>query len=124
VKQLDAYFRGVPDPFDLPITFIEATEFEKMVWLALRSIPGGEVRSYQWLAARVGNPRAARAVGQALGRNPLPIVLPCHRVLRADGGLGGFSSGVEVKRRLLELEGFTEVNPPSSSHGSSRRRMA
>ena len=77
---------------------------------AARSIPYGQVRSYGWLAAAAGNPRAARAAGQAMARNPLPIVVPCHRVVAADGSLGGFGGGLEMKRALLELEGVRLPN--------------
>jgi methylated-DNA-[protein]-cysteine S-methyltransferase len=72
---------------------------------AARKIPYGQVRTYGWLAKAAGNPKAARAAGQAMARNPLPIIIPCHRVIAASGGLGGFGGGLEMKRRLLELEG-------------------
>ena len=75
-----------------------------MIWQATRSIPHGETRSYAWVAARAGNPLGARAAGQALGKNPLPVVVPCHRVVAADGGLGGFTGGLYLKRKLLALE--------------------
>jgi len=74
------------------------------VWQATRLIPYGETRSYLWVAVQIGKPGAARAVGQALGRNPLPVIIPCHRVIASDGGLGGFTGGLVMKRRLLELE--------------------
>jgi len=89
-----------PDRLDLS----GATPFQRMVWEATRLIPYGETRSYAWVAGQVNKPGAARAVGQALGRNPLPIIIPCHRVIRGDGSLGGFSNGLEVKERLLHLE--------------------
>ena len=80
-------------------------EFEREVLRAALAIPWGEVRSYAWLAREVGQPGAARAVGQALGRNPVPVLIPCHRAVRSDGGLGGYAFGLELKQRLLELEG-------------------
>ena len=80
-------------------------EFERGVLAAALAIPWGEVRSYAWLAREVGQPGAARAVGQALGRNPVPVLIPCHRAVRSDGGLGGYAFGLELKQRLLALEG-------------------
>ena len=83
------------------------TDFLVRVWKMTQAIPWGEVRSYQWLSAQIKNPRASRAVGTALGRNPFPIIVPCHRVVRSDGSLGGFSGpdGILLKQKLLELEG-------------------
>jgi len=83
----------------------QGTPFQRRVWAEAMKIPRGEVRSYGWLAARIGTPGGARAVGQAMGSNPLPVIVPCHRVVAADGGLGGFSSGLENKKFLLSLEG-------------------
>ena len=80
------------------------TPFQKKVWEAVKTIPYGETRSYKWVAENIGNPRAARAVGQALKRNPLPGIIPCHRVIRSDGSLGGFSRGLKKKRDLLRAE--------------------
>lgn len=102
-RQLDEYFRGVRTRFDLPLSY-EGTVFQRKVWDALRKIPYGETRSYAEIAAAVGSSKAVRAVGQANGRNPLMILVPCHRVVQKDGGIGGFSCGVEVKRYLLDLE--------------------
>ncbi len=82
------------------------TEFQRKVYEATSRIPRGEVRSYKWIAERIGNPKAYRAVGNALNRNPLPIVVPCHRVIKSDGGLGGFAGGVRLKRKLLRAEGI------------------
>ena len=82
------------------------TSFQKNVWKTLQKIPYGEVRSYQWVAKAIGNPKAVRAVGQACGANPLPLFIPCHRVVNASGKLGGFSSGLGWKRKLLQLEGL------------------
>ncbi len=103
-KLLD-YFGGGRPAFDCALDYGEATAFQRSVWEATRTIPYGETRSYSWVARAIGKPAAARAVGQALGRNPLAIVVPCHRVLGNDGGLCGFGGGLEIKKRLLELEG-------------------
>ncbi len=101
--ELKEYFEGRRREFSVELDIV-GSKFDVMVWSALRSIPYGEVRSYKWLAEQISHPNAYRAVGRALSRNPLPIFLPCHRVVRADGGLGGYSSGVDVKRFLLRLE--------------------
>ena len=103
-RQLDEYFEGQRQVFHLPLR-PEGTEFQKKVWQVLCRIPYGQVISYRELAARVGSPRAFQAVGQANGHNPLPILIPCHRVIAADGTLGGYSGGLERKRFLLHLEG-------------------
>jgi methylated-DNA-[protein]-cysteine S-methyltransferase len=102
-RQLEAYFAGELRDFDLPLA-PEGSEFQLRVWEQLRAIPYGETISYGELARRVGDPAAARAVGLANGRNPLPVIVPCHRVIGADGSLTGFGGGLERKRRLLELE--------------------
>lgn len=102
-RELEEYFEGRRREFTVRLDIV-GSEFDVMVWSALRGIPYGEVRSYRWLAEQIGYPNAYRAVGRALSRNPLPIFLPCHRVVRADGGLGGYSAGVDVKRFLLRLE--------------------
>jgi len=101
--QLRAYFAGALTRFDLPLRF-SGTPFQNAVWQALREIPYGETISYRTLAERIGRPTACRAVGAANGANPLPIVIPCHRVIGADGSLTGFGGGIETKRALLELE--------------------
>lgn len=103
-RELDAYFRGELRSFTQEIRFTGGTAFQHAVWAALREVPFGEVRSYRWLAGHVGRPRASRAVGQALRRNPLPLVLPCHRVISSGGSLGGFSCGIERKQWLLAHE--------------------
>jgi methylated-DNA-[protein]-cysteine S-methyltransferase len=87
------------------IDFSSGTAFQQAVWRALLEIPRGETRSYAWVARWVGRPGAARAVGQAVGVNPLPLLVPCHRVVASDGGLGGFGGGLEMKRTLLRWEG-------------------
>ncbi|RME94929.1 MAG: methylated-DNA--[protein]-cysteine S-methyltransferase [Verrucomicrobia bacterium] len=97
-----------------------ATPFQRAVWEALRRIPPGRTCTYGGLAARIGRPRAARAVGQACGANPWPVLVPCHRVLAADGRLGGFSAGLEWKRRLLEAEGAWPT--PGRRGGRAARR--
>ena len=102
-RQLDAYFAGALTRFDLPVRFA-GTAFQKRVWTALCDIAFGETTSYGALAARIGRPSASRAVGAANGANPLPIVVPCHRVIGADGSLTGFGGGVEIKRFLLAHE--------------------
>ncbi|MGH9103084.1 MAG: methylated-DNA--[protein]-cysteine S-methyltransferase [Acidimicrobiales bacterium] len=103
VTQLKEYFAGQRDRFDLPLR-LAGTAFQRQVWWALGDIPYGETITYAQLARMVGRPRAFRAVGQANGANPVPIVLPCHRVVASGGGLGGYGGGVPMKRRLLDLE--------------------
>ena len=83
---------------------IKGTAFQKSVWKAIATIPRGETRSYAWLAKKIGRPRAVRAVANACGANPLPVIIPCHRVIASDGSLGGFSGGLDLKKRLLALE--------------------
>ena len=102
-KQLDEYFAGKRREFDLPLLF-EGTDFQKSVWAALQTIPYGETRSYGEIAAQVGNPKAARAVGMANNRNPIAIICPCHRVIGADGSLVGFGGGLAMKEYLLGIE--------------------
>lgn len=102
--QLDEYFAGRRRAFDLPLA-PQGTPFQREVWFALADIPYGQTRTYAQLATRLGRPTASRAVGAANGRNPLGILLPCHRVVGANGALTGFSGGLEAKRFLLELEG-------------------
>jgi methylated-DNA-[protein]-cysteine S-methyltransferase len=99
------YFSGQSHKFPWALDLECATPFQRQVWEATRSIPYGETRSYSWVANCIGKPAAVRAVGQALGKNPLPIVVPCHRVIAADGDLRGFGGGLEMKRTLLRLEG-------------------
>jgi len=103
-SQLDAYFSGTARSFDLPIA-LEGTLFQREVWDALRAIPYGSTISYAGLAARIGRPNAVRAVGAACGANPIPIVIPCHRVIGADGRLTGFGGGLAAKTWLLAHEG-------------------
>ncbi len=103
IEQLNAYFAGELRDFELPVT-LRGTEFQRRVWGALREIPYGETISYGELARWVGNPKASRAVGLANGRNPVAIVVPCHRVIGADGSLTGYGGGLERKVWLLEHE--------------------
>ncbi|MCB5231158.1 MAG: methylated-DNA--[protein]-cysteine S-methyltransferase, partial [Candidatus Cloacimonas sp.] len=107
VEQLDAYFTGENKVFSLPLSFEGYTSFQKSVWEQLAKIPFGEVASYGELAKRVNNPKGARAVGNACGKNPFSIVIPCHRAIGSSGQLGGFSSGLDNKRWLLKYEGIT-----------------
>jgi methylated-DNA-[protein]-cysteine S-methyltransferase len=102
-KQLKEYFAGKRADFDLPLA-PEGTEFQRTVWRSLQDIPYGETISYGELAKRVGNPKASRAVGAANGQNPIPIVIPCHRVIGANGKLTGFGGGLPTKEKLLALE--------------------
>ena len=101
--QLDEYFRGKRQKFELPLS-MSGTDFQKKVWGKLLDIPFGETISYQELAERIGDKKKARAVGSANGKNPIPIIVPCHRVIAKNGSLGGFGGGVPIKRYLLELE--------------------
>jgi methylated-DNA-[protein]-cysteine S-methyltransferase len=103
IAQLNAYFAGELRRFDLPLA-PEGTPFQREVWSALMAIPYGETVSYGELARRLGRPAASRAVGAANGKNPIPIVIPCHRVVGAEGSLTGFGGGIAIKRRLLDLE--------------------
>ena len=103
IRQLCEYFAVKRTDFDLPLA-PEGTTFQRAVWRQLQEIPYGETISYGELARRVGNPKASRAVGSANGANPLPIVIPCHRVIAGDGTLGGFGGGLPTKQTLLALE--------------------
>ncbi len=104
IDQLTEYFSGERHAFDLPLN-AGGTGFQQTVWSALVDIPYGELRSYRDIANAIGKPKAARAVGAANGRNPLPIVVPCHRVIGSDGSLTGFAGGLPMKTQLLTLEG-------------------
>lgn len=102
-RQLEEYFAGKRKRFDLPLS-LWGTEFQRQVWAALRDIPYGETRSYGQIAQAVGRPKAVRAVGMANHRNPISIIVPCHRVVGADGSLIGYGGGLENKKFLLALE--------------------
>lgn len=108
-KELAEYFQNRRKEFSLRTEFPEGTVFEKKVWNLLKEIPYGETRSYKWLAEQLAMPKASRAVGNALGKNPLPIIFPCHRIIESGGGLGGYTPGTDIKRRLLELEYYTTI---------------
>ena len=103
-RQLTEYLKGERETFDLPLN-PKGTDFQKRVWKALCDIPYGETRSYKQIAEAIGNPKAVRAVGMANNRNPLLIVVPCHRVIGADGKLVGYAAGLDKKAFLLRLEG-------------------
>jgi methylated-DNA-[protein]-cysteine S-methyltransferase len=105
IRDLDGYFSGRPKGFSVPLDPSTGTAFHRKVWKELTRIPYGETRSYGEIAAAVGVPRGARAVGLANKRNCIPILIPCHRVIKSDGGLGGYDSGLEIKQALLQLEG-------------------
>lgn len=105
VAQLREYFAGQRTTFDLPLDLQGGTPFQQSVWQALLAIPRGGTTSYGLLSQRIGKPAAVRAVGAAVGRNPLSVVVPCHRVLGADGSLTGYAGGLERKAALLQLEG-------------------
>ena len=109
------YFAGHKASFPDKLDLSASTAFQREVWKIARLIPYGETRSYGWIARQMKKPGAARAVGQALGKNPLPIIVPCHRVLANDGKLGGFSGGIEMKRHLLHLEGSAGIMLKNSS---------
>ena len=108
VRQLDDYFRQERREFDLPLA-PQGTAFQQTVWTALQAIPYGATISYRELAERIGRPAAVRAVGRANATNPIPIIIPCHRVIGSDGTLTGYGGGIEMKERLLKLEGAPQL---------------
>jgi len=112
-RQLGEYFAGKRESFSVPLD-MQGTRFQKDVWEALLAIPFGETRSYAQLAAQIGNPAATRAVGAANGRNPISIIVPCHRVIGSSGKLTGFAGGLETKAHLLKLE---------SGHNTQKKRQ-
>jgi len=105
VHQLRAYFAGERRSFDVRLDLRHTTPFQRRVLLAAARVPAGQVVSYGEIARRIGQPQGSRAVGQALGQNPVPIVIPCHRVIAAGGRIGGYTGGLGIKRKLLRLEG-------------------
>ncbi|MEI6185923.1 MAG: methylated-DNA--[protein]-cysteine S-methyltransferase [Dehalococcoidia bacterium] len=108
-RQITDYFNGTKASFDCTLDLSGSTPFQRKVWKATMEIPYGEARSYKWVAEKIGMPSACRAVGHALAANPLPLIIPCHRVIRSDGGPGGFGGGstnVKTKLMLLSLEGY------------------
>ena len=104
VEQFQKYFKGKLESFQFPLDLRLGTPFQQKVWKGLLTIPYGSTRSYKWLAKSIKHPDSARAVGNANGQNPLPIIIPCHRVVRENGDLGGYTGGIQTKRYLLELE--------------------
>ncbi len=104
IRLLLDYLEGKRVVFEYPLDMRSATQFEKKVWKVTQSIPYGEIRSYKFIAEEIGNPKAFRAIGQVLKRNPLPIIIPCHRVIQNNGELGGFLGGIEFKKFLLKIE--------------------
>ena len=107
-KQLEQYFAGKRTTFDIPLD-LEGTEFQQQAWRALCRIPYGKTISYGQQATNIKKPKAFRAVGSANGKNPIPIIVPCHRVVAGDGSLGGYSLGLKMKKQLLALEGVSEA---------------
>ncbi len=107
-RQLNAYFTGELHHFDLPLA-PKGTPFQQTVWQTLQTIPYGTTSTYGELASKIGNPKASRAVGAANGRNPIPIIIPCHRVIGANGKLTGFRGGLQFKEALLSLEGYGRI---------------
>ena len=118
VRQLREYFAGKRRRFDVPL-HLEGTAFQERAWAVMRKIPYGATISYAQQAKQIGKPRATRAVGTANGANPIPIIVPCHRVVASDGSLGGYALGLTMKRRLLALEGVNER--PKTRRDDSRR---
>ncbi|HHT9111123.1 MAG TPA: methylated-DNA--[protein]-cysteine S-methyltransferase [Candidatus Brocadiaceae bacterium] len=104
ISLLKEYFDGKQVNFDFPLDLSGGTPFQVKVWEKLREIPYGECRTYKWVAERIGSPLAVRAVGMANNKNPLPPVVPCHRVIGSDGSLTGYASGVHIKKWLIEME--------------------
>jgi methylated-DNA-[protein]-cysteine S-methyltransferase len=105
IEKLQRYFNGEPIDFDEPLDPSIGTEFQRRVWSITRAIPRGWTRTYGEIAREAGSPRAARAVGQSMARNPWPVIVPCHRVVGSDGSLTGFGGGLKMKRGMLEMEG-------------------
>lgn len=104
INELSSYFNGHRVNFKSILDLSIGTEFQRKVWGKVDEIPYGEQRAYKWIADEIGNSHAVRAVGNAVGKNPVPPIIPCHRVIRSDGNLGGFSSGIALKKWLLKLE--------------------
>lgn len=125
-RQLSNYFAGKQREFQIPLA-PRGTEFQQSVWRALQSIPYGQITSYGEIARQIGLPRASRAVGAANGANPIPIVIPCHRVIGASGTLTGYGGGLDIKEKLLLLEGIevqTDHPTPASRIVSRQARLA
>ncbi len=109
IKQFDLYFAGKLKRFELKADLSQGTEVQQSVWRKLTKIPFSKTRSYQWVAEAIKNPKAVRAVGNANGKNPLPIVIPCHRVIQQNNRLGGYTGGLHIKQFLLDLENSTHA---------------
>ncbi len=109
--QVTEYLAGEPVAFTAPLDLEGAPPFFRAAWKACQGIPRGETRTYAWLAAQAGNPLAVRAAGQAMARNPIPLIIPCHRVVGSGGGLHGYGGGLAMKARLLEMEGERSPHP-------------
>jgi methylated-DNA-[protein]-cysteine S-methyltransferase len=116
-RELQEYFEKGREMFTVKTTLEKGSAFDHKVWLTLTEIPYGETRTYKWLAEKVGSPNASRAVGQSLSRNPLPIILPCHRVIESDGSIGGYSAGSGIKRRLLDIEYYLKLEQHTRGQG-------
>ena len=110
-QELEKFFQGKPVGFSVEPDLSAGTPFQRRVWATLVKIPWGETRTYQWVAGQLHRPRAARAVGAAVGANRIPFIVPCHRVVGSNGALCGFAGGLALKRRLLALEGAIGYNP-------------
>jgi O-6-methylguanine DNA methyltransferase len=108
LAELEDYFAGCRREFTFPLTMV-GTAFQQQVWQAVSEIPFGQVATYKMIAKKIRNPQAVRAVGHANGSNPLPIVIPCHRVIGSNGGLCGYGGGIELKKKLLSLEGVKRL---------------
>lgn len=118
---LDRYFDGESVDFrEISVKMEDGTLFQKLVWETIHQIPHGEVRSYKWIAEKIGRPKAVRAVGNATGSNPITIIIPCHRVIGSNGNLGGYGGGLERKRQLLSLEGYPVKELKSTRKVSSK----
>ena len=111
LEQLDQYFSGQRQAFALELDVLSGTLFQRRVWRSLEQIPYGQTWSYADVARAAGYPKAYRAVGRAVGKNPIAVVIPCHRVIGSDGSLTGFGGGLDLKAQLLRLEGVSQVNP-------------
>ena len=111
-KEFHLYFSGKLKKFTFKVDLRQGTSFQQRVWEKLKAIPFGETRSYQWLATEIYQPKACRAVGNANGKNPTPIIIPCHRVIQKNGSLGGFTGGTDLKKYLLELEKKSNASFP------------
>ena len=113
IRQIREYFRGKRKVFSVDLD-LQGTEFQKKVWRALAQVPYGKTESYAGIARRIRNAKAARAVGAACGANPIPLIIPCHRIVGRDGSLTGFAGGLRMKEKLLELEKRGDVKKPGS----------